>query len=347
MKHIIEQALSQMTETERQQIMDVFTNPRMVQTMNELKNILTSETEDLSIPKIECRWNVSITNHKDMEPKTIYLDGSCRGFAVRHDIGSISFDHHTGCQRSITYATCTQVLHALLQGMDVTDFDQVVIDDIDADTVMAVWLIENSGRIQEPAVQQLVREIGYVDAHFTVGFELNPLHKHINPLYHVEKTEELLNSCLEHVDSYLATGSDASILPELDEDERLTTCYGFIKAGEDVWAYDVKVRNTNFEKMYKKYDLVLAVQPLENGTMYTIGKKSEFVMMCNFADLFEDLCSLETKHCLENNVKFPSKNWGGSTTIGGSARYEDQAQGSYLDVDVVIATIIDTIGENV
>ena len=39
----------------------------------------------------------------------------------------------------------------------------------------------------------------------------------------------------------------------------------------------------------------------------------------------------------------PSKNWGGSTTIGGSARYDDQSQGTRLEIDVIVEKIISEI----
>jgi hypothetical protein len=86
------------------------------------------------------------------------------------------------------------------------------------------------------------------------------------------------------------------------------------------------------------YDLVVMVQPMEVGNMVTIGKKNEFVML-DFALLFEKLADLESNLCNNLGVEQPTKNWGGSSTIGGSARYEDQKQGSRLNIDLIVEII--------
>ncbi len=305
---------------------------QMQQAMEQIKMSINNNTikGQTIMPKIICNWNVSITE-KDMQPKTIYLDGSCRGFSIRTDIGSVSFDHHTGCNRSITYATCTQVLHALLQGMKVEQFEQIIIDDIDADTVMSVWLLQNPEQVSNPNVDKIVRQIGYVDAHFTNGFEMHPLHPHLTLAWNAEKTEEILNEKLQLVTDYILNGAELPPVP--NRQARNGLAYGW-KVGQTDGA-DIET-SSNFQEMYDNgYDLVVMVQPLEKGNMVTIGKKNEFVMI-DFDKLFAKLADLETDFCKGCQVVEPTKNWGGSSTIGGSARYEDQKQGSRLNVDFIV-----------
>lgn len=285
------------------------------------------------MPIIICNWNVSIKEDQ-MQPKTIYLDGSCRGFTIRTDIGSVSFDHHTGCNRSITYATCTQVLHALLQGMNVEQFEKIVIDDIDADTVMSVWLLQNPTQVSNPDVDKIVRQIGYVDAHFTNGFEMSPLHPHLTLAWNAEKTEDILNEKLQLVTDYILNGVE--LPPTPNRQTRNGLAYGW-KVGQSDGA-DIH-ESSNFQEMYDNgYDLVVMVQPMDRGNMVTIGKKNEFVMI-DFEDLFAKLAKLESDYCKTFEVEQPTKNWGGSSTIGGSARYENQSQGSRLNVHVIVGLV--------
>lgn len=292
----------------------------------------------VNMPKIVCNWNVSIKPDQ-MEPKSLYLDGSCRGFALRPEIGSVSFDHHTGCNRSITYATCVQVMHGIMHGMKVTDFDQIIIDDIDADTVMSVWILLNQKQLDDEKVVSIINQIGLVDAHFTVAFDLHPLHKMINPKYGYERTEELLYECLAIVDSYIADPTQTFptfdwVKPDGEKDE----CVGFTRAGHPLKSI------ASFEDMYADgFGLVMMTKELPNGSrIYTIGKKSEFEMWVDLPAILAKLGKAELQACHDLGTSLylgPTKNWGGSTTIGGSARYEDQSQGSRLALDEVIEII--------
>jgi len=289
---------------------------------------------------ITYNWNTAITSD-DMQPKSIYLDGSCRGFHIRHDIGSVSFDHHTGCVRSITYATCVQVLHALLQGFDVNLFEQVVVDDIDADTVVSLWLLLNPHKATDKDVQAFVRQIGYVDAHFTNGFVMHPLHPEINPFRTIERTEQLMNECLDKVTRYLNDPEAYEFVPEKERQEFVSNGYGF-KVVEGKLIAEHK-ENVTFSDMYEEYKLVLMYSPMQKGTRFTIGKYSEFVMLADIPTLLSKLARLELLDIYSNSA--PTKNWGGSSTIGGSAMYADQNQGSVLSIDNVVGTILDNYND--
>lgn len=331
MKKIIEQYAANLSDEQAIDMHNDFN--RFGDMLEERVKELSMTKEEPQKPLIVCNWNVSI-QPEQMQPKTIYLDGSCRGFALRSDIGSISFDHHTGCNRSITYATCVQVMHAIMHGLKPTDFNQIIIDDIDADTVMSVYLLMNPHVLDAQENVDMVNAIGLVDAHFTVAFESHPLHKVINPKYGYTRTEELLHECLSIVDQYIQTKELPS--PKwVQSSQPVDVAYGILRSGN----YCSGI--SNFETMYADgFEVVMMVKELPNGShIYTIGKRSEFAMWFNLPRLLEQLADLEKFYCVEGGLEEPTKNWGGSTTIGGSARYADQSQGSYLPIELVLECI--------
>ena len=112
--------------------------------------------------EISFTYGFTITPEQ-MEENTIYLDGACRGPAIDNEKRSFSFDHHAGCSRFATLSTCEQVLLALDMGLDPKGL-RVVVNDLDADTSMSLWLLFNPVWIDE-RVREQVRLIGRVDAH--------------------------------------------------------------------------------------------------------------------------------------------------------------------------------------
>ncbi len=340
MKDIISQALDSFSQEQLRNLQKSMNNimtDELVETMKEIEKEFSSKT-----PSIVCNWNQSI-QIDEMEPNTIYLDGSCRGFALREEINSISFDHHTNCIRSITHATCVQVMNAIKMGLNPSEFEQVIIDDIDADIVMSVWLLINPSQVQNPYVVETVNAIGLVDAHFDNAFELHPLHTIISPLWNVERTESMLKECLRCVDNHIEVPK--AKLPTRERPRGLS--YGFKRDG----AFE-RIENTTFKEMYQDFDVVMMVNPLEKGHMVTIGKKSEFVMWFDLPKLLATCGQMELEEVKNKSTKTsksatklakPSKNWGGSSTIGGSARYADQSQGTRLSIESIIKVIVDAI----
>jgi len=334
-KDTIAQALETLTPDQLlnlQKAMNDVTADELVETITELNKDHLSQS-----PIVKFHWNSSIIPF-DMEPNTIYLDGSCRGFAIETGINSVSFDHHNDCVRSITHATCVQVMNAIKMGLDPNRFAEIIIDDIDADTVMSVWLLLNPHQVYNPYVVETVNAIGLVDAHFDNAFDLHPLHAVISPLWNVERTEELFNECLALVDYHIADPD--AVLPPAPKRPR-GLMYGFRKNG----TFE-RVEDSNFKEMYQNFDVVMMVLPLKKGHNVTIGKKSEFVMWFDLEFALIQLAKEELKACDEQKVSLyagPSKNWGGSSTVGGSARYDDQSQGTRMEIDFIVEKIISMI----
>lgn len=107
---------------------------------------------------------------------TIFLDGAaeCGPFidAARR---VYNFDHHEGCVRSFTLATCEQVLIMILKGFDLAGEQWVVkANEPDLDTVLAIWLLLNHRHVTSNddlrrRLVPLVRLEGTIDG---LGFDL-------------------------------------------------------------------------------------------------------------------------------------------------------------------------------
>ena len=77
---------------------------------------------------------------EELQENSIALDGYVQGPQIDPATRRFSFDHHAGCLRLVTKATCEQVREALALGLRVDDETTVYVNDIDGDTVAAVWL---------------------------------------------------------------------------------------------------------------------------------------------------------------------------------------------------------------
>lgn len=104
---------------------------------------------------------------------TIFLDGACRGSPfLDNRRRQYSLDHHEGCIRSFTLATCEQVLVLLNQGLPLGSGEwMAVINDLDEDSILSAWLLLNHGELLADnkellkSVIPFVRLEGCIDAH--------------------------------------------------------------------------------------------------------------------------------------------------------------------------------------
>lgn len=97
----------------------------------------------------------------------IALDGFVCG-PSRYDPSGphFSFDHHEGCDRFTTRATCEQVLLAIRTGLlDLAgDGADVYVNDADGDVCLSVWLLRHPDRVDDPGVAELVAVEGLLDS---------------------------------------------------------------------------------------------------------------------------------------------------------------------------------------
>jgi len=105
-------------------------------------------------------------------PGTIYLDGAAQGEPfVDAERDVYNLDHHEGCVRAFTLATCEQAIVLLRRGLDLRRRDfRVHANGVDLDTVLAIWVLLNHLRLAAPdspvraRILPLLRLEGNIDA---------------------------------------------------------------------------------------------------------------------------------------------------------------------------------------
>jgi hypothetical protein len=238
-------------------------------------------------------------NPDEMKADTIYLDGACRGPVIDPVRRAYSFDHHADCSRFATLSTCEQVLLALDLGFNPDGFE-VVMNDLDADTSVALWLLMNPSRIDD-RVRAMVRNIGFVDSHGPVR-PPEKLHKVLTHNPRHTQTIDMIWEDQQHINAWFEGGD--SVLPKPFE---MPPCsvHGLDRDGNVV-----EVRG-DFATAYAEGAVIaIASVPGPQGTIgWTVGKKSDFARG-NVSGFLAEMNELEP-------------GWGGGSTIGGAPRHPD------------------------
>jgi hypothetical protein len=276
----------------------------------------------------------------ELPDNCIALDGYCQGPAIDAERRRFSFDHHDGCIRLVTRATCQQVLDALLLGLEPTYFT-VYINDVDGDTALAVWLLRNPERAGEAFVRELVESVGGVDAHgpayppLRSELALNFFEAAMKPeedlreagTYGTADLSDLLETCLSRIDSLLA-GVPGSVAPT-------ASAYNVTHRGRSfVMATSTEAA---FERLYSDgHKRAIVYQALPDGSYkYTIGKLSDLVAEFPVGPASKEGTIL-------NALRRREDGWGGGSTIGGSPRNADGSS-SRLSPDEVFQIVEATV----
>jgi hypothetical protein len=131
--------------------------------------------------KVAIRPGVTVTAAavRSAAPGAIFLDGAAQGEPFLDPKRAVyNLDHHEGCVRAFTMATCEQAMVLLRKGLNLRKRDWTVYaNDADLDTILAIWLLLNHIRLEESEeartrVMPLVRLQGTIDAQ---GLELQDL----------------------------------------------------------------------------------------------------------------------------------------------------------------------------
>jgi hypothetical protein len=264
-----------------------------------------------------------VVKFSDLPPHSIALDGYVQGPAIAIDTERFSFDHHDGCVRLLTRATCQQVMDALLLGLDPTGYT-IYVNDVDGDTALAVWLLKNPLRVTEEFVRRLVETVGAVDAHGPAYPTLEPkladaffqgAMKPVSELQRAKKygeanLDELLAICVENIEKLVAGTLEWTPRPEKERSFEIThTGNGWVMAKSDDFIFDLLYANGHTK--------AIAYQVLGDGSVaYTVGKKSELVTGFPVGPHSKPGTIL---HALNEH----EKGWGGGSTIGGAPRNAD------------------------
>jgi hypothetical protein len=254
---------------------------------------------------------------EELPPRSIALDGYVRGPVIDTEAQRYSFDHHDHCIRHVTSASCVQVLDALIVGFDPRGYT-VYVNDIDADTVLSVYLLQHPDQARHESVRTLVEGVGKIDAHGP-AYKLNePLQSRVAQYLELVLQPErelrrsgaygqadlavLLDECLDRTARFLGGTLE---LPPL----KPGIPYRILFSLEDLALIE-----GDREMMGRAYtdgwNKLIAMLPAKDGSRaYTISKRSEFIPF--------DVCGLlQALHAREPG-------WGGGSTVGGAPRNPD------------------------
>ncbi len=137
------------------------------------------EAPELKV-RVDPSMSVTANAARKADEGTIFLDGAAQSEPFLDLERRIyNLDHHEGCVRPFTLATCEQALVLMMRGLDMREKPwEVYANEPDLDTLMAIWVLLNSMHLQgetspiRDAVIPLVRLEGVIDSH---GLEMAEL----------------------------------------------------------------------------------------------------------------------------------------------------------------------------
>lgn len=273
----------------------------------------------------------NVVNFDSLPGNSIALDGYVQGPAIDPATRRFSFDHHAGCLRLVTKATCEQVREAICLGLPIDADTKVFVNDIDADTVLSCWLILNPGMVWDEKVKEIVDRVGKTDSHGPI-FPSHPLHRKITPPWGKDaapQSHDMLMEYISKVDAWV-NGTD-----QVSETRREEKSSGWGWSARTGWR--PVSTETGFDGFYKQgFVLGFLSQEAPNETrMYTVAKASDLVAAplgpgskkrpASSVDDFEDtiLGALARAEQAKNPEQSLAHTWGGGSSIGGSPRNPD------------------------
>ena len=292
-------------------------------------------------------------------PGTIYLDGVAQSEPfLDHEKQVYNLDHHEGCVRAFTLATCEQALIMCVKGLDLRDREwKIYAGEPDLDVILSVWIILNHqwvndrDAIRRRSLIALVRLEGIIDS---LGLELRELSglpddlqtrlmKVIDRL-RVEEIElkkngtwaetdypEYVMRMLRQLDQYLLkleALDDFQGIEELSRIELTNNRIAVVVASE-LGIYELEPR------LNKQYGNRLGWVVLQRGENDYTVRQMDLFMPANLIDLYRQL------NYTDPNVKgrMDVGRWGGSADIGGSPK----DQGTGLPPDQILSACRDVV----
>lgn len=277
---------------------------------------------------------------------SIALDGYVQGPEVDLAHRRISCDHHAGCIRMFTSATCQQVLDMLLLGFDPTPYT-AYINDVDGDTVLSVWLLQTSspGRtLDNEWIKALVAGVGKMDAHgpaYPVGTmndvvrafydvvmaPVNRAHRH--KTYATADLKTLLDECLALMQPFISNPRSS----RADSARRMYSLTSEKTTKSGTVLAVVTSQDFVFDLLYEAgITAALCYRQLPDGSWeYTLGKKSDLVDV--------PVGPHTTPGTMLHALAQAEPGWGGGSTIGGAPRNADGSR-SKLSPNEVLTILL-------
>jgi len=144
--------------------------------------------------RVERGLTVSEAKRKRYGARTIFLDGVYTGAPFYDNKArQYSLDHHHGCVRAFTLATCEQAVVMVLQGLPLDEGTwTLLINEPDMDALLAAWVLINHSELRNASTDllrqamPLIRVEGIIDAH---GLEMDALTALPQEVYQQKKDE--------------------------------------------------------------------------------------------------------------------------------------------------------------
>jgi hypothetical protein len=271
---------------------------------------------------------------------TIFLDGvaQCEPF-MDHERQVYNLDHHEGCVRAFTLATCEQTLVMYMKGLDLQGREwHIFANEPDLDTILSLWILLNHARIGKQATTQrrilfaLVRYEGVIDA---LGLELRELcalppelvRKIQRVIDHLRSDEIALKkegswshsdflaytvTILHKIDQIFYKPSDFADYQGIEELARIELSDQRIAAvvAADMGIYEIEPH------LNKLYGNRLGIVFLKTGANTYTVRQMDLFMPVTLAEIYDRLNFVDPAvKCRTQNNK-----WGGANDIGGSPR---------------------------
>ncbi len=289
---------------------------------------------------IKAGLTVTASAARKAPPGTIYLDGVAQAEPfLDHEKKVYNLDHHEGCVRTFTLATCEQALIVCVKGLDLRDREwKIFANEPDLDTILAIWIILNHQRINNrDAIHRrslfaLVRLEGIIDA---LGLELRELSglpadllQKLMRIIDRLRTEELelkkagdwtktdflayTVGVLRKLDQFLIKLGELDDFKGVEELARieLTNNRIAVVVASDLGIYELEPHLT------KLYGNRLGWVALRRGKNDYTLRQMDLFMPVNLEDVYQRLNFMDPAVKGRINVS----RWGGSGDIGGSPR---------------------------
>jgi membrane protease YdiL (CAAX protease family) len=293
------------------------------------------------------------------QPGTIYLDGVAQTEPfLDHEKKVYNLDHHEGCVRTFTLATCEQALIMCVKGLDLLDREwKIYANDPDLDTILAVWIILNHQRINNrEAINRrslfaLVRLEGTIDSlglemRELSGFPEDLLQKLMRVIDRLRSEELELKKAgewsqtdfleytvrvLRRLDQYLIKVGELDDFKGIKELARIDLINNRIAVvvAADLGIYELE---PHLAKLYSNRLGWVALQRGERD--YTL-RQMDLFMPVDLDDVYQRLNFMDPAVKGRMNVN----RWGGSGDIGGSPR----GSGTGLSPDEIVSACRDVI----
>ncbi len=291
--------------------------------------------------RIDRKFSYSESEARELGERVILLDGAGRFGPMLDNTAKIyNLDHHEGCERLFTLATCEQAMLLVHSGLNLSEGDWTIFaNEPDLDTVLAIWVLLNYERVRtlSPAARDvllpMLRLEGAIDANGSDLAEICGL-----PQVAFDQANERLEWLMRRERAYKSRGLwgstdpaeftadvlreiDALIFSSLDfmEYDRLEEVYGHAEIGGGKVAVVCRDGRGIYEVeqlLKKRWGDQLGIVALEKDRRhYTLRRATplaDFLLQTAYDRL----------NLLDPAVdgRPAGKCWGGSNEIGGSPR---------------------------